>query len=91
MTDRDHIRGLDEEQIAARLRELPRPPAAWIEAASQLPALRQSLDGLVQRALNDSAERRRILADLEQALRDEGIESSPSAVAALRAAITPRG
>ena len=79
--------GNDEEHIASQLRRLPRPPEAWIEAAAELPVIRRSLDDLVQRARADVVERRRVLSDLEAALRQEGVEPTPGAVAALRARI----
>ena len=42
---------------------------------------------LVTRALEDAAARARIVADLESALEAEGIEPTPSVVAALRASL----
>jgi hypothetical protein len=76
---------MDEVTIAGLLRELPRPPAAWIRAAQDLPAARAALDGLVARAEADIRLREEILADLETALRREGFEPDRRNVAALRA------
>jgi hypothetical protein len=67
-----------EERVAALLAALPPASAGWTEAAQELPFLRSSLDGLVQRAEEDAACRRAVLADLEAAL-----EPAPAAVAAL--------
>jgi hypothetical protein len=78
----------DEESIARLLRDLPRPPEAWIRAAQELPAARAALDGLVERALADAELRRTMLADLGAALRAEGFEPDRRSVAALRARLT---
>lgn len=79
----------DEESIARALRDLPRPPEGWIRAAQELPAARAALDGLVERALADAALRDAVLADLEGALRDEGVEPDRSSAAVLRARLEP--
>ena len=78
----------DEERIARALRDLPRPPEAWVRAAQQLPAARAALDGLVERALADASVRDAVLSDLEAALRLEGVEPDRRSVAALRARLT---
>jgi hypothetical protein len=69
---------LPEETLAMLLAMLPPAPAAWVSAATQLPAARAQIEGLVARAEQDAAYRARVVADLEQALLAEGIE--PSAV-----------
>jgi hypothetical protein len=76
---------MDEIAIASLLRELPRPPEAWIRAAQELPAARAALDELVARAEADARLREEVLADLEGALRREGVEPDRRTVAALRA------
>jgi hypothetical protein len=76
---------MDEIAIASLLRELPRPPEAWIRAAQELPAARAALDDLVARAEADARLREEVLADLEGALRREGVEPDRRNVAALRA------
>lgn len=76
--------GYDDERIGELLRLLPPAPAAWVQAASELPAARAALDGLVARAEEDAAFRERLLADLEAALRAEGLETSPRLVSRLR-------
>jgi hypothetical protein len=76
---------MDEVTISRLLRELPRPPEGWIRAAQELPAARAALDGLVARAEADARARQTMLADLEAALREEGVEPNRRNVAALRA------
>jgi hypothetical protein len=78
------MRGYDEERIAELLRLLPAAPVGWVQAAQELPAARDELTALVARAEADAAFRARVVADLEAALRAEGIEATPSVVAALR-------
>lgn len=79
---------LSEERIAALLAALPPAPVGWTEAAQELPFWRSSLDGLVQRAEEDAAFRRAVLADLEAALERAGVEPRPATLAALRARLT---
>jgi hypothetical protein len=74
----------DTERIAELLRLLPPPPDGWVRAAQELPQARAELDGLVARALEDAAFRKRVVADLEAALEAEGIDPTPSVVAVLR-------
>ncbi len=76
-----------EESIAALLSELREPPRAWIEAAKELPQARRELDGIVERAAADAAYRKRVLDDLEGALREAGHDPAPALVAALRARV----
>jgi hypothetical protein len=81
--------GYDEERIAELLRLLVPPPRGWVEAAQALPQARTELAALVARAEADSEFRARVLADLEAALESEGIDPSPSTVAALRVRLGP--
>ena len=74
-----------EERIASLLAALPPAPVGWAEAAQELPLLRSTLDDLVERAVEDDAFRREVLADLETALQSAGVEPAPAALAALRA------
>lgn len=76
---------LTEEELGERLRDVREPPRAWVDAAKELPAMRAGIDGIVARAEADAAFRQQVLADLEQAIRAEGREPSPTLVAALRA------
>ena len=76
--------GYDTERIAELLRLLAPPPEGWIKAAQELPQARAELDALVARAEEDAAFRAQVVADLEAALEAEGIDPTPSVVAALR-------
>ena len=76
--------GYDEERIAELLRLLPPAPVGWVRAAQELPAARTELAAIVARAEADAAFRACVVADLEAALGAEGIEATPSVVAALR-------
>ncbi len=52
-----------------------RPPRrGWVEAARELPRVRELMDGIVERAETDAEYRRLVLADLEAAVKVEGIE-----------------
>ena len=76
--------GYDEEKIAELLRLLPPAPLGWVRAAQELPAARTEIAAIVARAEADIAFRASVVADLEAALEAEGIEATPSVVAALR-------
>jgi hypothetical protein len=73
-----------EERIAELLRALPAPPRGLVEAAKELPAARRELDTIVERIERDERFRALVHADLERALRVEGIEPTPAVVALLR-------
>jgi hypothetical protein len=53
---------------------LPPAPQAWVRAAQELPAARRELETIVERAEADAAFRAALVADLESALRAEGVE-----------------
>ncbi|HEU5244577.1 MAG TPA: hypothetical protein VFU33_09260 [Gaiellaceae bacterium] len=74
----------DEEQVGRLLRLLPPAPEGWVRAAQELPAARATLDELVARAEQDAAFRRRLQADLEQAVAAAGYAPSPFIVSRLR-------
>ena len=73
-----------EERIAELLRALPAPPQGWVEAAKELPTVRRELDTIVERIERDERFRELVRADLEEALRVEGVEPTPAVVALLR-------
>jgi hypothetical protein len=77
--------GYDEERIAQLLRLLPPAPVGWVQAAQELPAARDEITAIVARAEADAAFRATVVADLEAALEAQGLEATPSVVAALRA------
>jgi hypothetical protein len=68
------MRHFPEERLADLLRLLPPPPVGWIRAAQELPRARRGLDDLVERARADADFRRALLADLEAAFAQAGIE-----------------
>ena len=67
-----HVR--DEERLGALLRSLRPAPAGWVQAAQELPGARLVLDELVARAEADLEFRAAIVADLEAALEQAGVE-----------------
>ena len=64
----------DIEGIARLIGMLPPAPEAWVRAAQELPGARRELDSIVARAEADAEFRRLLIADLESALRSEGVE-----------------
>jgi hypothetical protein len=64
----------DIEGIARLIGMLPPAPEAWVRAAQELPGARRELDSIVARAEADAEFRRALVADLESALRSEGVE-----------------
>lgn len=74
----------DEERIGELLRRLPPPPRGWVAAASELPAARAEIDGLVERANADAAFRAAVLADIEAALAAAGVEPRPALIDLVR-------
>jgi len=80
----------DHEQLSQLIGMLPPAPEAWVRAAQELPAARRGLDDLVARAEADAAFRTEVLADLERALQDEGVEPAPRVVAELRHRLSDR-
>jgi hypothetical protein len=73
-----------EERLGRLLRRLPPAPEAWVRAACELPYARRALDDLVARAEADAAVRRQVLADLETALAQAGLEPERPLVDELR-------
>ena len=80
-----HVTTFDEQRLAELLGALPPAPAAWVQAAKELPLARRQLDSLVERAVADEDFRRAIEADIEAAIREAGCVPDPVTVAALRA------
>ena len=74
----------DEERLGELLRALPPPPQAWVQAAQELPRARAQLDDIVARAEADAAYRQALLADLEAALSQAGVEPHRRHVESLR-------
>ncbi len=80
---------LSEERIAELIAALPPAPAGWVQAAVELPAAREAIDQLVTQALADNAARQAILADLEAAVRQVGVEPRPEILDGIRARLSP--
>jgi hypothetical protein len=80
----EHLGGFDEQQLAELIALLPPAPAGWVQAAQLLPSTRQTIDELVERAEHDVRARAAVLADLERAISEAGIESGPAAIEYLR-------
>jgi hypothetical protein len=78
MTDRTH------EKIAELLTLLPPAPRGWVEAAHELPQARARMDEIVARAEADADYRARVIADLEAALQQVGIQPAAPLLAELR-------
>lgn len=73
-----------EERLAELLRLLPPAPRAWVEAAQLLGPARPGLDRIVGRAEADARFRELLVADLESAFAQEGVEPDPATVEAVR-------
>lgn len=82
---------LTEEQIADLIATLRPAPMGWVQAAAELPQARAAIDELVARALENEAERQSVLADLERALRESGVEPRPGIVERVRALLDQPG
>jgi hypothetical protein len=80
-----------EERIAELLGLMRPAPDGWVRAAAELPAARRAMDQLVARAEQDAAYRQAVLADLEQALRDVGVEPTKPDVQRIRERLSPGG
>jgi hypothetical protein len=74
----------DEQRLAELIAALPPAPAAWVAAAQELPFARRSLDDIVERARKDLEYRRAVIADLEGALAEAGVEPDRRRVDSLR-------
>ena len=77
-------RSHDEERLGVLLRLLRPAPEGWLRAAQELPAARRSLDEIVARAEADLEFRTALIADLEAALADVGVEPAPRVVEELK-------
>ena len=75
----------DEERLGELLGLLPPAPAAWIAAAAASPSTQRALEDIQARVLTGAEARAAVTADLEQALREAGVnQPTPRDVAALR-------
>jgi hypothetical protein len=74
----------DHDTLGRLIAALPPPPDGWLRAAQDLPAARRGIDDIVDRAVADVAYRERVVADLESALAEVGLEPTPPRLAELR-------
>jgi hypothetical protein len=74
----------DIERLSRLIGMLPPAPDAWVRAAQELPAARRELETIVGRAEADAAFRAALVADLESALRAEGVEPTRPLLEELR-------
>jgi len=74
----------DHDTLGRLIAALPPAPDGWVRAAQELPAARRGLDGIVNRAVADAAYRERVVADLESALAEVGLEPTPPILEELR-------
>jgi phage shock protein A len=75
----------DEERVAQLLSTLRPAPAAWVQAAQELPRARREIDEIAARVEADKEFRAAVNADLEAALEAAGYELHESMLPALRA------
>lgn len=74
----------EEERLGRLIGLLEPAPEGWVPAAQEIPVLRRSLDQILARAEADAAFRPVLIADLEAALAEAGLEPEPRLVEVLR-------
>lgn len=74
----------DHDTIGRLIAALPPAPDGWVRAAQELPVARRGIDSIVDRAVADAAYRARVVADIESALAEVGIEPTPPLLEELR-------
>jgi hypothetical protein len=74
----------DHDTLGRLIAALPPAPDGWVRAAQELPAARRGIDDIVDRAVADAAYRARVVANLESALAEVGIEPTPPLLEELR-------
>jgi hypothetical protein len=74
----------DHVTLARLIAALPPVPDGWVRAAQELPAARRGIDDIVDRAVADAAYRARVVANLESALAEVGLEPTPPLLEELR-------
>jgi hypothetical protein len=79
------VTAYDIEQLARLIGALPPAPEGWVAAAQELPRMRAGLDDLIAKAKEDRELRARLVADLESALAESGIDPTPRILAEVRA------
>jgi hypothetical protein len=74
----------DHDTLGRLIAALPPAPEGWVKAAQELPAARRGIDEIVDRAVADAAYRARVVANLESALAEVGVEPTPPLLDELR-------
>jgi hypothetical protein len=74
----------DHDTLGRLIAALPPAPDGWVRAAQELPAARRGIDTILERAVADAAYRERVVADLESALAEVGVEPTAPVLAELR-------
>jgi hypothetical protein len=74
----------DHDTLGRLIAVLPPAPNGWVRAAQELPAARRGIDDIVDRAVADAAYRARVVANLESALAEAGIEPTSPLLDELR-------
>ena len=74
----------DHDTLGRLIAALPPAPDGWVRAAQELPAARKGIDDIVDRAVADAAYRARVVANLESALAEVGVEPTPPLLDELR-------
>jgi hypothetical protein len=74
----------DHDTLGKLIAALPPAPAGWVRAAQELPAARKGIDSVVARATADADYRERVVANLESALAEAGVEPTPPLLEELR-------
>jgi hypothetical protein len=80
-----------EERLGRLIGLLPPAPEGWVRAAQEIPAFRELLDDIVARAAADETFRASVLADLEAAVAEAGLEPEPRTIKTLRRLIDQPG
>jgi hypothetical protein len=78
----------DDERVAGLLALLRPAPERAVLAAQELPLIGGTVDGIVERAQQDEAFRRALIADLESTLEAEGHDLGRTGTELLRHRLT---
>ena len=84
MKSGDRVTSFDEERLGDLLSALPPAPAAWVQAAKEVPLVRQRLDEIVERARADDDYRARVVANPEKALEEADVVAHSENVEIIR-------
>jgi hypothetical protein len=74
----------DEERLGELLSALPPAPERWVQAAKQLPLVRERVNRIVERAEADDEYRRKVVADPEAALEEADVVAHSETIEILR-------